>query len=206
MSLFDAAKADPDDLLILTQRISVVKVFYVWSGRNAWWSTWSTTYSPGCFHRMLKDAKAYCESRRTQGTVFYIDELPSLGFFTSDEALLISEINTERFFSRYDATRLTAITEALPVASITLRQFWHLFKIESPLWPVGYPKRNSTFATFVKGVEPFEVVGKEQELVSYKSSSNGSNYYLGWSQRPFSKDRGALHAICDALNSRYGQF
>jgi hypothetical protein len=206
MSLLDAAKADPDDLLCLTQRINVVKVFYVWTGRNAWWSTWSTTYSPGCFHRTLKDAKAYCESRRTQGTVFFIDELPSLGFFTSKEALLISEINTERFFSRYNAARLTTITEALPVASITLRQFWHLFKIESPLWPADYPKRNSAFASFEKGGEPFEIVEKEQALISFKSSSNGSNYYLGWYERPFSIDRATLHAMCDALNWRYGKF
>ena len=140
MTLIAASSAELNDLRYMVRSIAVLKVYYVWAGRNAWWNTWSTRYSPGCFHRTLKDAKAFCEGLRVQGTVFYIDELPSLGFLARDRTLVVSEINTESFLRRFDTNRLTSITTALPVATMTLNQMRYLFRVESPLWPSNYPR------------------------------------------------------------------
>lgn len=202
MSLTSATDADADDLRYMVRSIDVVKTYYVWTGRNAWWSTWSTRYSPGCFHRTLESAKAFCEKQRVQGTVFYIDELPSLALLAPDRTLVVSEINTNHFLATYDVKRLTSITTALPVSSMTLQQFWYLFRIESALWPVDFPKFNSAFVSFDKNTTPFETIDKKQELFSYSSKSNGPDYQLGWRSRPFDKNRSTLHAICDALKAR----
>lgn len=205
MSLQPAASADPDDLRYLVRSIDVVKVFYVWTGRNAWWNTWSTRYTTGCFHRTLESAKAFCETKRVQGTVFYIDELPSLGIQAPERTLVVSEINTNHLLARYDVERLTSITTALPVSTMTLKQFWHLFRIESPLWPSSYPKSNSAFVSFERSADPFEVIGAKQDLSSFSSSSSGPNYYLGWHSRPFSHNRARIHEIQAALNARLGE-
>jgi hypothetical protein len=205
MSLIDATNADADDLLYMVRSVEVVKVYFVWTGRNAWWSTWSTRYTPGCFHRTLESAKALCESRRVQGTVFYIDELPSLGLLAPERTLIVSEINADQFLARYDVKRLKSITTALPVATMSLRQFWYLFRIESTLWPSDYPERHSAFVSFEKNSAPFEVIEKTQELSSYSSESYGPNYSLGWQRRPFTNDRAMVHAICDVLKSQIGE-
>lgn len=202
MSLIAATDADADDLRYMVRSIDIVKTYYVWTGRNAWWSTWSTRYSPGCFHRDLESAKTFCENQRIQGTVFYIDELPSLAILAPERTLVVSEINTNHFLARYDVKRLASITTALPVSSMTLKQFWYLFRIESALWPADYPKFNSAFVSFDKNPEPLEKIDKKQEVSSYSSNSTGPNYCLGWRSRPFEKNRTTLYAICDALRSR----
>lgn len=190
----------------MVRSVAVVKLYYVWTGRNAWWYTWSTKYSKGCFHRTLESAKEFCESRRVQGTVFYIDELPSLAFFAPDRALIVSEINTERFLGTYNVRRLSSITTAFPVSTMTLRQFWYLFRVESDLWPLEHPKRNSSFVSFYRGGESFEKVAVEQELASFQSYSEGPRFFLRWRQRPFERDRSQLHAVSEALAGRIGEF
>ena len=202
MSFITASCASQDHLRYMVRSVAVVKVYYVWTGRNAWWSTWSTRYSVGCFHRTLNSAKDFCEQRRTQGTVFYIDELPSLAFLAPGRALVASEINTDDFFCRLDGKRLTSITTAFPVSTMTLKQMWYLFRVESTLWPTGYPRKNSAFVSFCEDPEPFETVAPDQKLVSYRSSSNGPKYYLGWEERSFNKKRSTLHAVQSVLTSR----
>jgi hypothetical protein len=48
----------------------VRKIYYVSSGRNAWWSTWVKQYNSGCMHTTLDGAKKYAEKMRTNGSVF----------------------------------------------------------------------------------------------------------------------------------------
>src|SRR4051812_25147339 len=127
MQLAQLLEVPPDDFRARVCAVRVVKVFYVSTGRNAWWSTWVTRYSPGCMHGALESAKAFCEERRRQGTIFYIDELPSLAFVASECALVVSEINTEGFFDRFDAERFASITSVVPIITFSLDQVVCMF-------------------------------------------------------------------------------
>ena len=75
-------------------RIAGCKVWYVYDGRNAWYSTWVQKYREGCFHLRLGSAKKFCENRRIQGSVFYIEQRPALQIDTNDGTLFVLEINT----------------------------------------------------------------------------------------------------------------
>lgn len=202
MKQLTTLNARNESLRSMIESVTVLKIYYVWTGRNAWWSTWSTRYAPGCFHRTFESAKASCEKRRKQGTVFYIDELPSLGFLSRNRTLIVSEINTDRFLSRLDFNRLASVTTAFPVSTMTLEQMWHLFRVEGPLWPANYPKHDSIFLSVCSDQEPFDVVDGGQDLFSFMSQSSGPNYYMNWHRRKFSKDRALLHSVCHALSSR----
>ena len=202
MELIAASHAQDDDLRYLVRDVKAVKLYYVTTGRNAWWSTWITRYSPGCMHSTMDSAKAFCEARRVQGTVFYIDELPSIAFIAENRALIVSEINTESFLKRLDAKRLTSITTVFPVSTMTLRQMTYVFRPESPLWPTDYPRQDSAILSFCSASGTLAELSAKEELSSYASSSSGPGYYLGWSTRPFSKDRAVLHGIASSLRGR----
>lgn len=204
MELIAASHAQDDDLRYLVRDVKAVKLHYVTTGRNAWWSTWITRYSPGCMHSTIESAKAFCEARRVQGTVFYIDELPSLAFIAESRALLVSEINTEAFLKRIDAKRLTSITTVFPVSTMTLRQMTYVFRPESPLWPADYPRQDSAILSFCSASNTLAELSTKEQLTSYASSSSGPGYYLNWSTRPFSKDPSALHGIASSLRDRIG--
>lgn len=205
MQLIDASAADADDLRYMVREVKVVRLFYVTTGRNAWWSTWITRYSPGCMHSTLESAKSFCEGRRVQGTVFYIDELPSLAFIAPERSLVISEINTDKFLGRLNLKQLRDITTVLPISTMTLRQMIYVFRPYSPLWPSGYPRKDSAILSFCHRPDTLLGIKPNEELSSFASSSNGPNYYLGWSSRPFTKDRGVLHSIAEALWGRLGE-
>ena len=65
---------------------------YVYRGRNAWYSTWTTHYFDGCFHDTVESAKQYAESLRAPGNVFYIEEIPALAFLSSDYCGVVAQI------------------------------------------------------------------------------------------------------------------
>ncbi|MCX7197672.1 MAG: hypothetical protein NTW37_06700 [Proteobacteria bacterium] len=202
MELIDASHAQDDDLRYLVREVKPVKLHYVTSGRNAWWSTWITRYSPGCMHSTMDSAKQFCESQRVQGTVFYIDELPSIAFIADNRALVVSEINTDSFLKRIDVELLTTITTVFPVSTMTLRQMMYVFRPYSPLWPKDYPRLNSAIVSFSSAGDTMVELHTEEELFSYASSSVGPSYYLNWSTRRFQRDRSALHGIATSLRSR----
>lgn len=195
MNLIPASEASEDDLRYLVRSVSVGKLFYAHTGRNAWWSTWVTQYSRGCFHTSLASAQSFCETQRVQGTVFYIDEIPALIFHAGDRILVAPEINTTKFLSRLDADRLAQITTVLPITTFTFRQVYLLFRPSSLAWQRGYPQRNSMLLHFGAGAQHPEVVNAADALRSYQSRSNGAAYRLGWRQRPFAIDRSVLHEL-----------
>lgn len=199
MQLLHASEANPADMRFMVRSVRPVKVFYVSTGRNAWWSTWITRYSHGCMHSTIESAKQYCERRRVQGTVFYIDELPSIGFIAPERALLISEINTEHFFQRFNVEYLEVILSVLPTNSFTLKQVEHMFNPTSELWPWNYPGRDSAILTFCSNPKTLLAASKKSGMKSYASHSMGGNYYLGWASRSFSKKRSALYSIVQSF-------
>lgn len=186
----------------MVQSIKVVKLYYVSTGRNAWWNTWITRYSPGCMHTTLESAIQFCEGRRVQGTVFYIDELPSLAFMAEGRALVVSEINTDNFFKRLNTGFLNQLTSVFPVSTMSLDQFVYMFRPSSPLWPTGYPQNDSAILSYHFLPGPLEEMNSTDALVSRASHSNGPNYRMWWSDRPFEKDRSTLHSVAAGLQGR----
>ena len=74
----------------------LIKIYYLSEGRNAWWSTWCTTFEKnGSFHTSLISAKRHAESRRVQGTVFTIEEIPAICLYTTDGLIVIASINSQ---------------------------------------------------------------------------------------------------------------
>ena len=205
MQLIAASATKPADLRYMVRAVKVIKIFYVSTGRNAWWSTWITRYSPGCMHSTFDSAKKFCEAKRAQGTVFYIDELPSLAFFAPERALVISEINTDAFLGRLDFEHLTSITTVFPVSTMTFQQMSYIFRPESPLWPSAYPQRDSAILSFCSAPESLAEISQSDELSSFASSSAGPSYYLSWSKRPFTKNRASLHNIASAMSGRISE-
>lgn len=206
MMLTNAIEVKSEELRYIIKSVKAVKIYYVWTGRNAWWSVWSTRYSKGCMHLSLKSAKDYCEKLRTQGTVFYIDQLPSIAFIATKRTLFVSEINTEKFFERLKTQKLKDLINIIPVSTMTLHQISLIFNSYSLLWSENYPKDNSCILSFANFSDGFEEIQQNEELISYGSSSSGPNFYLKWTERKFAKDSTLLHQILLMLKSKMLDF
>ena len=205
MQVLELAQAKADDLRYLVRSVQATRVYYVWKGRNAWWSTWSTTYSPGCFHLSLASAKAFCEKRRTQGTVFYIDEIPAVAFHSKDRSLYATEINTKDFFKLYDFAKIGSIAEILPTRTMTLKQICVLLAKDSPLWPRNHRWLDRAHLGFFSGDVELESITLDTKLLSRQSHSYGSQYSLGWYERPFACDSSQAIRLSDLFNKNMGQ-
>ena len=106
--------------------VSAGLLYYLFSGRNAWHSTWITRYTEGCMHGDLQGAKDTAERQRKQGSVFYIAELQALIIKSAAGVLAVTEINSGRplsgviahvpfRLSRWDGERATFEGEAYGV-------------------------------------------------------------------------------------------
>ena len=171
--------------------VSAGLLYYLFSGRNAWHSTWITRYAEGCMHGGLQAAKDTAEGKRTMGSVFYIAELPALIIKSAAGVLAATEINSERPLSGYapDAVRDDVpagtrklkgardcyIEKCAPMLGAAL-SFDHM----SRFWNRRAPPRNTVVV--VAANDPglafdFLPTAKLQSRCSY---SNGGSYRLGW--------------------------
>lgn len=167
-------------------------IYYVHTGRNAWHNTWVTQYSPGCMHTTLRSAKEYAEKLRERGTVIYIKQLPCLIFRGVRCAVIITEINNNNPLSGYSPT---ATSYQVPVGSEKIDGALNNYmKIGAPLngvalsflpnsrfWNNRPSPRNSVIVLATKNEAVSIEKVKSDNLLSFKSFSNGGNYYLGWS-------------------------
>jgi hypothetical protein len=76
-------------------RCELVKLVYVWRGRNTWsgWGTWY--YKRSSFCADLTSARHVAERNRVQGTRWYLRELPACLLTGQRYSLLLTEINTD---------------------------------------------------------------------------------------------------------------
>ncbi len=112
-------------------RVSGCKVWYVNDGRNAWHSTWVKKYRSGCFHLTLSTAKEFCESKRVQGSVFYIEELPALQIDSEHGSLFVTQINCSYPLKEYSTNAVRKKT-----SSDDPSKDWHkdnYLKVEKPI-------------------------------------------------------------------------
>lgn len=176
------------------ESISATLLYYVFSGRNAWHSTWITRYSVGCMHTSLELAKKFSEKRRTQGTVFNIKELPAVIFHSKNGCLAVTQINSHNPLATYSpnattqnvGTGMTKIDGALenyickgaPMLGVALS-----FSPRSRFWLVQPPPRNSIVAIATNSLSVDFLELPDRELSVRTSFSHGGNYHLGWTEK-----------------------
>ena len=156
-------------------------------------------------HATWESARDYCERRRVQGTVFYINELPALTFVAGERALVVTEINTDDILSRFDFGKLTNLTSILPVSTMTLRQMYHVFKPTSSLWPNAYPREDSAILLFGTIAPLLIACSASASLTAKASRAVGANYHLNWSERPFTIKFSAVSGLANSLAERFGE-
>ncbi|WP_298725997.1 hypothetical protein [uncultured Ferrovibrio sp.] len=92
---YTEADTDSDDRVISAD---VVKLFYLYYGRNAWHSTWTEWYrEDGSFHVSYNAACDAAERWRVQGSTFYLTEIPALSFRSNGLTILVFQTsNSDR--------------------------------------------------------------------------------------------------------------
>lgn len=75
--------------------VKLVKTYFLSRGHNAWWGTWSSRYiKEKSVHLTLSGAEREAEWNRVQGRVFTITEIPTLCFYTKNNLIFVSGINS----------------------------------------------------------------------------------------------------------------
>lgn len=198
--LTPASEASRDQLNDRVTGVHLGLLYHVVTSRNAWHSTWINRYRPDSMHISFEAAQTYCESRRVQGTVFNIFQLPSLVFRSGSGHLIVSELNSKTYFSRLKLGKLKGIYDVLPVATLSLNQVRRLFRAESPLWEEGYPHQDSAVFTFDALKQELEPL--PEQLTRWQSTSVGSSYFLEWRDNPLADhDTDPLEIL--AMRPRY---
>lgn len=165
-------------------------LYYLFHGRNAWHSTWVSQYSNGCMHTTLESAKATAERQRTQGSVFYIEELAAVAFLSARGAVIATQINTPsplRGYSphavgahaagtvRVKGSRDCYFEKGAPMLGAALS-----FNSDSRFWKERPPSRNSVTVVASKDPRIDLKPLPKSKLVSRRSTSYGRDYLLSW--------------------------
>jgi hypothetical protein len=175
------------------QSIEAVCIYYCFRGRNAYWGTWATHYFPGCMHHSLASAQAFAEGQRTQGSVFYVHQLPALLLSTGISCALVTQINTGHPLKDYShkalpekegwVHRTAKNTKSVILAKgEVLSDVLSSFSPDSNFWRVPPPTKNSVVMLAVEGaVNDLERLDSHK-LHSWVSKSLGPDYLLNWRQ------------------------
>lgn len=173
------------------KRVAARKIYYCVEGRNAWWATWVQRYSEGCMHFSFSDAAAYVEESRTQGSVFYIIELPALIVESDRICLAFTQINCDSPLVGYSANalknvvipfrkRVEGVRNNYLQRGALLDGVFLSFEYDSRFWRSPPPPYDSVVRLIsLCALESFEALPKDQ-LMAYKSRSIGSKYALEW--------------------------
>lgn len=175
------------------ESIKVVKIFFCVSGRNAWYSTWVRKYSENSMHLTLSSAKKYCELKRVQGSVFYIEEVPALYITGGALPIYVLQINERVPFSNYYLK--TEYKEKYPQnksyygIGSSLEDFIYTFDWQSSFWKKrisSFSEQNIQTYIFYTDAEN-EALEFDDFLQAWKSNSCGSDSALAWTQKNLEK-------------------
>ena len=198
-SRVDARKASllPNALLVLDvehiQEITIDKIYYVTRGRNAWHSFWAKTYFDGCFQSSFQTATDIAESLRTQGSKFYVTELPTLTVACKGMAISVLEINTTNPLATFSATPVRGASLArlgLPSSqnvslfgeSATTGDFLRAILARGLHWRQEPSTRSSVFVhVYRTNRREYKKLGN-RKLRAWRSESHGKGFYLGWDE------------------------
>lgn len=166
------------------EKATPVKLYYISYGRNAWNSTWVQRYAQGCMHLSFASAAAYAEGRRTQGTVFYIRELPALCFTGEGPTFFITEINTKHPLAGFLADKVSLQGRLEDIANF--------FSSKRP---------NSILRLISDNSTSHEVLLSRSSLLpKYQSCPNGNSAPLGWRQKASEINFEAVFVLAKAFN------
>ena len=162
-------------------------LYHVYTGRNAWHSTWINRYNGECMHASRREAELYAETLRKEGTVLYIQELPALVVRSKAGCLIATQINTDsplRVYKPY--FKMDGGTAENPEWGIHwLHKDTDLCRIADSLrptsswWSVRPPAQDSVIVlASEKPFCQFDRIPDQPTL--FRSFSTGSDYWLGW--------------------------
>ncbi|QFT39813.1 MULTISPECIES: hypothetical protein [unclassified Vibrio] len=166
--------------------VKQISIYYVYTGLNAWHSTYSATYTNRCMHPNLPSAKDYCENNRVQGSVFHILKLPALAFHTKFRTLIVTEINSNSPLSRFSIEKFLSNknvqkSEVGKLAWTTdLNTLVDCFDAYLGSWEVPSKSRHSVL--MFDGTSVKLEVSRSNNLNHFCSKSVGGGYYLQWSE------------------------
>lgn len=203
MQFISAENSAPTELNYFIQEIKLVTVYFVYKGRNAYHSTWIRRYSDGCLHASIESAKSYCETERTNGTVFTISRLPALAFTAGDKIFAVTEIEVRKNLNEFNFELLTWLTNLLPLPSLSFLHLYHLFKPKSTLWPKDHPKKNSVILVTGNFSKDLVACDEAVKFIEYESKPRGTGNRLGWPEKKLIPlDCSNMFALEDSLSSR----
>ena len=198
------------------QTVEAVRIYYCYRGRNAYWSIWAKHYFPGSMHSSLASAQTFAESQRAQGSVFYIEQLPSLLLSTGQICALITQINTSDTphplkdysylaLSEKDGwvhrvainTKLVALAKGEILAYVLSSFAW-----DSNFWIVRQPRRDSVIMVASSGsAKDFEELDS-QKLRCWISKSTGPKESLQWREEFTSTRSLAVMNLRELVNAQ----
>jgi hypothetical protein len=186
--------------------VRAIKLFYLFTGRNAWWRTWVQKYRYDCMHPDVQSAQDAAERQRTQGSVFNIEELPALIFIFARVSLIVTEINAPNPLSGYSRRAVRKRppdgSEMIPYADdnylfpdarfdgVSLS-----FEHSSRFWRRPPPPRDHVVQLLTTiHASRFKILGDEV-LYLYTSQSAGVHYPLNWSRKKTDIKPNAVRAV-----------
>lgn len=162
------------------QDLRIVKVFLLITGRNAWHSTWSTSYSrQRAIFGSFEEAKNVAENIRIQGSQFTIREIPALAFFSLKGVIVICEFHSKPQFAKLN---LNEIAESLRLKNTLVRAIQPFRTSSEDFWVQPFPDHDSFIVTVVPLSQKLNIFPEKVDLKTWKSSSSGPRYYLHWNQ------------------------
>ena len=172
------------DERILTRKL--YSAFFLSDGRNAWHSTWVRRYLQDCLHTDFGTAREAAERHRTNGSVFYITEIPALVICTTNSMIFVVQINRHQPFehfrpngSQWRAGRRKSIHAALPVGNEASATMLAL-SAESMYWDIPPIEDEPVLAARFLGKEGELISFSDKNCVQFKSNSAGSHTKLDW--------------------------
>ena len=172
------------------ESVSVIKIYFLSRGHNAWNGIWSLKYIRGeSIFSNLRDAEEEAESLRRQGYVFYIDELPALLFeFELGYQIIAVEINTIEPMCLLNTEMIKLYFNHININEINGKLIRKIFDAAFTgflnFWKSVYKSYNSIILTYAINYNRFEKIEQETKLFRYISKSHGPNYMLEWSKKP----------------------
>lgn len=188
------------------ESISTARLYYVYTGRNAWHSTWIRKYSKGCMHTSLKSAKDYVEKKRVQGTVFNIEELPAIAFKSSAGDIIATQINTRTPLEAYSPDAISNVDILADIyPHLNLDNYIQLgapmlgvalsFRHWSRFWSVRQQESDAAIVVVTRDKSAEYNHDLDEGFKSYSSYTQGGNYRLGWFTRDAEMSAAPINTI-----------
>ena len=192
------------------ERLEAIRIYYCYRYRNAYQGP-AQHYSPGCMHQTRSSAERFAEDWRAQGSVFYVEQRPSLLLVARDYCVVVIQINSDNPLKDYSylalpekmgwISRKASDTEQVVLTrGIKLEAPVSSFAPYSNFWVVPQPPHSSVvFVTTDGASDSFEALG-DQPLLKWKSES--INNILQWREvKPSVSGRAVLN-LCHLFNAQ----